>query len=189
MSRKHCAILVEEGAAWIEDLGSTNHTYVNDQEIHERRELKNGDRIRVGMLGLEVQLTVSVGGERKPKVHSVQEAAARTLGSGAAAGKDDFDISGWLGEEETTALPGRRTLTTGDTMAGRSLVDTAAMPAPPPPHEPAKPKEKKEEEDAKKKAKTPAKSAGKLRGPIRPKTDSSGSAADQALRQFFQRRK
>ena len=63
-----------------------------------RRELNSGDRIRVGMLGLEVQLAVSVEGKKKPKVHSVQEAAARTVASAPAA-QDDLDISGWLGDD------------------------------------------------------------------------------------------
>ncbi len=186
VSRKHCVITIEEGSAAIEDLGSTNHTYVNDEEIHERRELKNGDRLRVGMLGLDVQLTVSVGGQKKPKVHSVQEAAARTIGS-APTSKDDFDVSGWLGDDDAVNLspPRKKPLDTGDTMAGKSLLDTAAMPAPPAPHEPVK----KKEEEEKKKSGASSKIAGKLHGPMKPKTDSSGTAADEALRQFFHRKK
>ena len=121
VSRKHCAILVEEGAAAIEDCGSTNGTFLNDQRISGRQELKDGDRIRVGMLGLEVRLSVGIGSEKKPKVHSVQEAAARTVAS-VPVGGDDLDISGWLGDESTLDLaPTRKQpATAGDTIAGKS---------------------------------------------------------------------
>ena len=44
VSRKHCAILIEENAAAIEDFGSTNGTHVNGVKIQQRRRLKNGDR-------------------------------------------------------------------------------------------------------------------------------------------------
>ena len=63
----------------IEDCGSTNGTFVNDQRISERQELKDGDRIRVGLLGLKVQMSVGIASEKKPKVHTIQEAAARTV--------------------------------------------------------------------------------------------------------------
>ena len=59
VSRKHCVILVERDSAAIEDLGSTNGTFVNDERLAERRQLNNGDRIKVGMLELEVQLAVA----------------------------------------------------------------------------------------------------------------------------------
>ena len=65
VSRKHCVILIEEGAATIEDCGSTNGTFLNDQRITGRQELKDGDRIRVGMLGLEVRLSVGMGSEEE----------------------------------------------------------------------------------------------------------------------------
>lgn len=189
VSRKHCVILIEEGAATIEDCGSTNGTFLNDQRITGRQELKDGDRIRVGMLGLEVRLSVGIGSEKKPKVHSVQEAAARTIAS-VPAGGDDLDISGWLGEESTLELtPTRKQPATagdtiagkgGDTIAGKSLDDTGTMPAP---HV-----EKKSE--AEKKKERPAKAAGKLRHPpAKPTAGDSGAAADDALRHFFQRRK
>ena len=97
VSRKHCAILVEEGSAAIEDFGSTNGTFVNGEKIQQRRELNNGDRIKIGMLELEVRLTAAAADKKKPKVHSVQEAAARTVAS--TASDDDDEISQWLAED------------------------------------------------------------------------------------------
>jgi pSer/pThr/pTyr-binding forkhead associated (FHA) protein len=99
ISRRHCAIIVEQGSVVLQDFNSKNGTFVNDQRVDSQRELRNGDRIKVGPLELEVQLAVSVGGKRKPKVHSIQEAAARTVQS---AGDKELDITRWLadGDEE-----------------------------------------------------------------------------------------
>ncbi len=111
VSRKHCDIVVEKGAAAIEDCGSTNGTFLNDHRITGRQELKDGDRLRVGVLALEVRVIAGAAAEKKPKVRSVQEAAARTVASPPAVG-DDLDISGWLGDEsnESTvdSLPNAR---------------------------------------------------------------------------------
>ena len=84
VSRKHCAILVEKGLAVIEDFGSTNGTFVNGEKIQQRRELNNGDRIKIGTLELEARLTAGAADKKKLKVHSVQEAAARTVASTAS---------------------------------------------------------------------------------------------------------
>jgi pSer/pThr/pTyr-binding forkhead associated (FHA) protein len=97
VSRRHCEILVEEGRAAIRDLGSRNGTLVNGEQVKGERDLKAGDRLSIGPLDFEVQLTVRVGGKKKPKVHSVQEAAARTV---QAAAGDDMDIANWLEDEE-----------------------------------------------------------------------------------------
>jgi predicted component of type VI protein secretion system len=94
----HCAILVEEGRAMVRDLNSATGTFVNDKRLAAPQELRNGDRIRVGQLEFEVQLTVSLGGKKKPKIRSIQEAAARTV---ASAARDEADVAGWLSEPET----------------------------------------------------------------------------------------
>jgi pSer/pThr/pTyr-binding forkhead associated (FHA) protein len=188
VSRKHCAILIEAGSASIEDCGSTNGTFLNDQRITGRQELKSGDRIRVGMLGLDVRLSAAVGGEKKPQVRTVQEAAARTIAA-VPAGGNQLDISGWLGNGSTPdmAPANEQPAAVNDTLAGKSLIDTATMPAPPPKKEAEKQAERKEEA---KKKETPAKGVGKLRPPpAQTSARDSGTAADNALRQFFFRKK
>jgi predicted component of type VI protein secretion system len=188
VSRKHCVILIEKDSAAIEDLGSTNGTFVNGERLVERRGLKNGDRIKVGMLDLEVQ--VAVGGvKKKADVHSVQEAAARTVAA-AAVSDEDFDVSRWLGEEdETTITPARKQPSVGDdTMSGKSsLVDTTAMPLPPPHQQP--PQKKEEEERKKLPPQAATKTVGKILRPQKPTADSSGAAADDALRRHFLHKK
>ena len=55
LSREHARITRGPGGALVvEDLGSTNGTYVNDQRIGAPAELRPGDRIRVGETTLEV---------------------------------------------------------------------------------------------------------------------------------------
>ena len=48
VSRRHARIVVAEGTATIEDLGSHNGTYVQSERIERPRELSSGDRIKVG---------------------------------------------------------------------------------------------------------------------------------------------
>jgi predicted component of type VI protein secretion system len=55
VSRRHARIAPQNGAAVVEDLGSTNGTFVNDQPIHSPRQLSPGDRIRIGLTVLEVR--------------------------------------------------------------------------------------------------------------------------------------
>lgn len=98
ISTHHCAILVEQGRATIRDLDSATGTFLNGVRIAAQQELKNGDRVRVGQLEFEVQLTVTVGGKKKSKIRSIQEAAARTV---ASAARDEADVAGWLSEPES----------------------------------------------------------------------------------------
>src|SRR5256885_1364675 len=55
ISRKHCRIIKEENVLKIEDLGSSNGTYINGKRIHEA-ELSPGDTIQIGPVVFVVQL-------------------------------------------------------------------------------------------------------------------------------------
>jgi hypothetical protein len=57
VSRKHARIAMQQDQIWIEDLGSTNGTFVNGEKV-KRARLKEGDRVLIGtsilkVLGLE----------------------------------------------------------------------------------------------------------------------------------------
>ena len=55
LSRRHARIMrTLDGGIEIEDLGSTNGTYVNDQKVTTRRRLEPGDVIEVGQTRLSV---------------------------------------------------------------------------------------------------------------------------------------
>jgi pSer/pThr/pTyr-binding forkhead associated (FHA) protein len=54
VSRQHARLIVEEGNYFIEDLDSTNFTFVNKQKLtpKTRHGLKDGDEIRCGRVAL-----------------------------------------------------------------------------------------------------------------------------------------
>ena len=54
VSRLHCRLLVADGEVVVENLGSTNGTFVNGRKV-ERATLHPGDQLRAG----RVELTVS----------------------------------------------------------------------------------------------------------------------------------
>jgi len=179
VSRKHCAIRLHEGRVTVVDFKSTNHTLVNDEQVTSERELKNGDCLKVGVLEFEVQFAVSLGGKIKPKVHTIQEAAARTVQT-TASKDDDLDISRWLdGDEEqhVDSDPARKDSSTRDThITGHKLADTTTI------HLAAKPAANAPKKDEKK---PPA----KLDRTKKPVTVDSQSAANDTLRHFFNRKK
>lgn len=47
-SRRHALLRSKDGGYTIVDLGSSNGTYINDQEIHAETPLQDGDRITIG---------------------------------------------------------------------------------------------------------------------------------------------
>lgn len=56
ISGMHCKIFVAEKGILIEDMGSTNGTYLNEVRLREAQPLKDGDLIRIGDTKLKVML-------------------------------------------------------------------------------------------------------------------------------------
>jgi pSer/pThr/pTyr-binding forkhead associated (FHA) protein len=56
VSRRHARIWIDNGAAWVEDLGSRHGTLVNGVKINYALQLSLGDTIQVGetLLGVEL---------------------------------------------------------------------------------------------------------------------------------------
>ncbi len=48
VSRRHAKIICKAGKCFVVDLGSTNGTYLNDQEVLEETPLRSGDYVKVG---------------------------------------------------------------------------------------------------------------------------------------------
>jgi hypothetical protein len=48
VSSQHAVVRLDGGRWWIEDLGSTNGTYVNDVRVTGRATLRSGDIVQVG---------------------------------------------------------------------------------------------------------------------------------------------
>lgn len=55
ISRKHCRLLLEDEALRIEDMGSSNGTFVNGQRVQEAS-LGAGDTLKIGPVAFVVQL-------------------------------------------------------------------------------------------------------------------------------------
>ena len=54
-SSQHARLFGKNGTWYVEDLGSTNGTYVNDQKLASPAMVQQGDRIRVGTTMLELR--------------------------------------------------------------------------------------------------------------------------------------
>ena len=176
VSRKHCAIVVQEGSVTIEDAGSTNGTFVNDERVQQQRELKSGDRIKVGGFELEVELSATLEGKKKPKVNNVQEAAARTVAASVSP-EGELDVSGWLADEEAEqkpASPSPKAAARAGHVCGqghRRHDNHAGQPGPPE-------KEKDKQKPRPKPGSTSLRAA-------KPMADSSRTAAEDVLRHSF----
>ena len=183
VSRKHCAIRLQEGRVTVVDFKSTNHTFVNNEQVTSERELKNGDRLKVGVLEFEVQFAVSLGGKIKPKVHTIQEAAARTVQT-TSSKEDDLDITRWIEGDEakpSDPTPPHDTLSIKDThTTGHRLADTTTIHMVP---------KKAEDNPIIEEKKSAAKAPGRYERPKKPATQDSRSAANDTLRHFFNRKK
>src|SRR3712207_3776312 len=78
-SRKHASVSASGGGLSIEDLGSTNGTFVNGERVEGTRPLTDGDRIKIGTTVLEVR-----GAIEATQVGSIPEPAgadATAIGS------------------------------------------------------------------------------------------------------------
>lgn len=55
VSQVHARIFVKDGAVMVEDLGSTNGTYLNRRRITAPVEAQRGDRVKIGKTVLELK--------------------------------------------------------------------------------------------------------------------------------------
>lgn len=84
ISKKHCALIVKEERVFIKDFGSTNGSYVNEVKVEGHRELKHGDKLKIGPLLFEVALETS-SGVSKPQTASGSKPATASINKAVAA--------------------------------------------------------------------------------------------------------
>ena len=77
VSRKHAKIVTDEKAVTIEDLGSTNGTFVNGEKVRVS-EIKDGDRI---LIGTSIIKLVAIAGEANTSI-TENEARSRLVVAG-----------------------------------------------------------------------------------------------------------
>lgn len=76
ISRHHCVFTCDDYSVRLRDLGSTNGTFVNDQQVQGQVVLKTGDRVRIGKLDFEVvvkegapvEASVAAAAEQEPVI-------------------------------------------------------------------------------------------------------------------------
>ena len=61
VSRRHALLTADEGRVTVEDLGSSNGTFVDGQRIADETEVGFGQRIKVGQSVLEVREATAAG--------------------------------------------------------------------------------------------------------------------------------
>jgi hypothetical protein len=83
VSRRHAAIRDAGGSLAIEDLGSTNGTFVNDKRISAVTPLSDGDTVRLGNTVWSIKSTAPAGatavGQVQPAANAPQVTAARAV--------------------------------------------------------------------------------------------------------------
>ena len=109
ISRSHAEIREEDGDWVVEDLDSTNGTFVNGRKIDSPTRIKPGDTLRVGTSTLHVE-----GGVAQPDVTSVREVASgQPTAARAVAGPPALEVVS--GPAKGTELP----LSGGELVLGR----------------------------------------------------------------------
>ena len=187
VSRHHCAILMGPQGASVRDFDSRNGTLLNGQRVQGEQKLNSKDKLQVGPLMFEILVQADLVAPKKPKVQSIEEAAARTANSAAEKPADDgeLDITDWVtetvdGDTDTKAM---NTAQTGTVATYTPSTDT-----PSDDKKTADAKNKIEEEKKKKKKKAPPQKASGIHGPKKPTTADSQAAATETLRAFFNRK-
>ena len=96
VSRKHARIALAEGVITIEDLGSTNGTFVNGEKV-ERGTLKEGDRVLVGTNILKV-MAISHDGDQQLDLKAVAAGRVTARQKMSRVGDEPPRMSGSLEE-------------------------------------------------------------------------------------------
>ena len=112
VSRRHARISAQGGQVVVEDLGSTNGTYVNDQPISSPRSLNPGDKVRIGLTVVELRTRQQVAA----RPSAVQVRPQLTA----------------VGNDVLVQVPSNQLAPVPD-LSPQGPIQTAAQPAPPPP--------------------------------------------------------
>jgi predicted component of type VI protein secretion system len=89
VSRRHAEIQISNGDLLINDLGSTNGTFVNGERIDQPRSLRDGDEVRIG--AVVWRLRAPAGATRIAGTMSAEEAGAAATPSQATTVRPTAD--------------------------------------------------------------------------------------------------
>lgn len=188
ISRRHCELKVTAEGVTVEDLGSRNGTYVNEEKVEGVKVLTNGDKLRVGPLEFRYDAEGELKKAKQPKIASVGEAVARASESPRDGSLED-SISDWLINEMAAAPAVGETISmrTDETQIGDDEEDAVV-----PPTEESADSEGEDGEaevDGEEVDNKGKKKPGKLPfRPTAPQAKDSREAAAQVLRDMARRR-
>src|SRR5262245_23263476 len=75
VSKQHCALTIRDDRVFVRDCGSTNGTFVNNEQVAAEREVKAGDRLRVGPLEFDLKIETGAPQPKSAPVITVPAAA------------------------------------------------------------------------------------------------------------------
>jgi pSer/pThr/pTyr-binding forkhead associated (FHA) protein len=162
VSNRHCTIWQCGGAVYVQDMQSTNGTFVNGERITAERAIQNGDRLQVGPLLFDVLIETSVS-VNEPTPTSLPKVPAQILDPEDAAAKILFD------DEARAPSPSGAGVDATGVPEGPTAMGILA---PPPAEEPS--------QDADKKAKAATNQKAK---------EDTATAADAILKRYMRRPK
>jgi pSer/pThr/pTyr-binding forkhead associated (FHA) protein len=109
ISRKHCILRVREGRLFVEDLGSRNGSYLDDERLQEETEAKHGSKLRLGRLEFQVVL------EQQPASKHTEPSRVASSPSGGvmpadgdSSSEEEDEITKWLEEGDFVAQEARK---------------------------------------------------------------------------------
>lgn len=118
VSRKHARIAMQTGEVWIEDLGSTNGTFVNGEKI-KRAKLKEGDRVLIGtsilkLIASDVASDPKNTTEARKNLENVAEARRTMAGRSMSGSLEEIPLPDLLQLFGTSKKTGVLVLGAGD---------------------------------------------------------------------------
>jgi pSer/pThr/pTyr-binding forkhead associated (FHA) protein len=125
ISKRHCALLQRDGKVFLRDFGSTNGTFVNDEQVSGEVELKEDDKIKVGPLEFTVKIEAKAPVSRPA---SADEAAEDDEGVKTESGKDVPTVMGGASKtpEKAAEKPAKKPAAKADDEADASPEDDVA---------------------------------------------------------------
>jgi predicted component of type VI protein secretion system len=145
ISKRHCAILVKGGKAFLRDFGSTNGSFVNDEPVKAERQLQHDDVLKIGPLLFRVQLEAGAPApvdKPTPPPPQVKQAQAPE-----AAGDDESIAAMLLSlQDEGGEAGGDGAVKEEEIPSGTTVMDVPTMPPEKPdPHDKKEPPTKKKD--------------------------------------------
>ena len=82
VSRKHCEFFERHGQVYVRDLGSTNGTFLNDEQVpvSTKTAVPPGAVVRVGGLSFKVEYETPSGGDSTATVETQEQSDSSTVG-------------------------------------------------------------------------------------------------------------